>query len=197
MAFLTVFTKTIVQGESGTIIEDGVTYFSTVFDANFDVNGHVGDGRIIFGLRNKTISEMVVDAIGTELAYKMPELLSAYGRPKDIYVLTYQNSPFPFIPFSLVLFYPDQGILAYYELEAQRNGEVVEACTLDKGPELWLWSTQLGYEFLDFEKAIMGTDVPILRPIASVTDLDVESFYSIYSQASAPPCLRTEAVLWP
>src|SRR3972149_2562983 len=128
--FLTTFIKRIGQGESLTITEGGETYFTTNYSAYFDVNNHEEEGRIIFDLKNEIVAVITVDPVGTELAYALPKLLTAYGKPKDVYILTYQHAPFPFIPFSLVLFYQDQGILAYYELEAQRNGEDVEACSL-------------------------------------------------------------------
>jgi hypothetical protein len=129
--------------------------------------------------------------------YSLSSFLTTYGRPTEVWLFTY---PAPFaqdeLPFTFVLFYSDQGILASYTIDGTINGEVVQGCPKDEPVSfLSLWSPDLD---LTFEQAIDGTSVLELdyKSLNDSTEISVDEFYESFKVPENTTCLETLADLW-
>jgi len=134
--------------------------------------------------------------------YMLPQLLAVYGQPPQVFLKTYSNAP-DRLPFSLLLFYPDQGILVEYNgpigEEGKRygpigEGEMIRICPWRSEINLWLWSPEramtIGRVTGDY------IDVSDYRSLEEVTGMSIEQFYQTFSQPDNQTCLETPADLW-
>jgi len=150
---------------------------------------------------NSGIIEMIWAYTGNSQRYMLPQLLSSYGRPADVWVRTYRNVREGELPFFVVLFYPQQGIMAMYVDSAERQGEKVRECPQQIGSALWLWVPGRKLTLEDIARIGVGfgpaEDVPNYRPLDEATGLSVDIFYKTFKNASNRTCLETPANMWP
>lgn len=147
------------------------------------------------------IIEMIWANTGDSQRYMLPQLLTNYGQPTDIWLRTYRNVREGELPFFLVLFYPQQGIMAMYVDSAERQGEKVRKCPQQTGSVLWLWSpdrkmtlediARNGVEFGPVE------DLPNYRRLEEATGISVGKFYETFKSVNNRTCIETAADLWP
>lgn len=75
--------------------------------------------------------------------YFLPQLLTTYGQPTGVLLRTFRGVPGGgWIPFNLLLFYPQQGILVRYYGPTERKGERIRVCPQQTDITLWLWSPE-------------------------------------------------------
>jgi hypothetical protein len=142
--------------------------------------------------------------------YLLPQALSNYGEPSNVFIgpdpeddtPTRQT---PWIPFSIVLFYPDQGFLVNYILPKKLEGDYFRGClreineltiiTWNPGqrksisdilaeipPSSWTWMTESRLK-------------EFYRPIEQIMPID--QFYEIYKNSNYPDCIQVPISLWP
>jgi len=192
--FLASFATRIGQGGSGQVTENGVTYHTTNYSVFYEVLGEPERDETNYSLKNEIIDVIQVGSGGTVLSYQLHLVLAAYGMPTEILLKTYTNSPENYLPFRLVLFYPQQGILAYYEYEAHKIGDQMRSCPQPLGPRLWLWSPeQETIQIADVDPP--DTNQP-LRPLEEVTEMDLQTFYQTFKNPNSGVCLETPVELW-
>jgi hypothetical protein len=130
-------------------------------------------------------------------AYLLPEFLTTYGSPPEVWLSTY-NSAFENneLPFAIVLFYPEQGIAAFYGTLGSREGEMVRGCP-QQGPAafLSLWHPPLNYTFTEVQRGAGIYNADFLA-LEEATAMDVTTFYETFKDADNTTCLETPAVLW-
>jgi hypothetical protein len=157
------------------------------------------------GIDNGLIYDIAVVDRGTDLAYQLDQLLTAYGQPGEIYLFVIPATPDgPF--FELFIHYPQQGILAIYSgsavglAEFGSGGEIVPTgfriCPIGIGPTLWLRPP--GTVLVVPGNPIFGSGYSIVfRPLPSVTDMSLEDFYLTFKEADSSTCFETPVEKWP
>jgi hypothetical protein len=135
--------------------------------------------------------------------YLLSQMLAVYGQPSQSFLKTYSSDLPGWLPFSLLLFYPEQGILVEYNgpigEEGKRygpieEGEMIRICPWRSEINLWLWSPEramtIGRVTGDY------IDVSDYRSLEEVTGMSIEQFYQTFSQPDNQTCLETPADLW-
>jgi hypothetical protein len=131
-------------------------------------------------------------------SYMLPQMLAVYGQPRQILLRTFSDTPTGWLPFNLLLFYPEQGILVSYYGPAGKNGKTLRMCPYQVDVRLWLWSSEhaMPLEHL----AGMGSspigDMSGFRSLEEATGMSVEQFYQSFVQPSSKACLETPTGMW-
>jgi hypothetical protein len=131
--------------------------------------------------------------------YALPQMLDVYGRPTEVFLKTYSSTPEGWIPFQLLLFYQEQGILVRYYGPALQKGQQIMICPQQSDITLWLWSPERTMNLEDI--ANMGQDFPIeevpeFRHLEEATGVSVEQFYQSFVQPHNRTCLETPIDMW-
>jgi hypothetical protein len=132
----------------------------------------------------------------------LADLLNSYGPPGEVWIRTFGTEYKGTIPFYLLLFYPDQGILALFQSnDATLEVDKVRKCfNHDTVYELALWSPNNKLTFDEAKKQTEGIkfDDPFpLLPLDKATELDINKFYEKFKTDKNDVCLETSADLWP
>jgi hypothetical protein len=195
--FLATIATKIEQGGSGLHVENGVTYQTTNYSVTYDIAGVPSGGGALFSIKNGIISSIYVGPASTVQSFKLHQLLTDFGKPEKVLLKTYPNTPELYLPFRLVLFYANHRILAFYEYEAHKEGDLLQGCPLSVGPELWLWSTNEVWTEKDAEEIVLGPDSPNpLRPLEEVTDMSIDDFFQAFKNPESKTCIETPMDLW-
>lgn len=126
--------------------------------------------------------------------YYLSEFLTTYGSPTEIWVSTY--SSFNELPFSVVLFYPDQGIVVLYSVSGVKQDDIVTGCIQQEPVRTFrLWFPPLGLTF-DQIKRTSAFNAEYLSLVES-TGIDLITFYERFKDPTNQLCLETPAELWP
>lgn len=190
------FAKRIGIGESRNITQNGADYFLESFDMQFAVAGHAGSGLINFGVVNRVVDLILILPRGTEVRYKIYQLLAAFGKPEMIWIEVDPDTRL----FHLLLYYPGRGVTALYEGPADRDETHYKLCLPEVGPELWLWSPEKTFRLNDAK--FIGPDFGLgpsghekyMRPI-EIVGLDVDGFYRTFINVDSG-CIATPRNLW-
>ncbi len=155
--------------------------------------------------RNYLISLITVDDIVVEIAllpnvtkfgHQLPIILSNNGVPDQIWI-----APMPETPggpwYYLVLYYPEQGVLARYGGKASlliktgSDGKPIitgiNICPVGIGPELWLKAPNTFSGVYD-SPALGGPDFTNLLRQIDVTGMNVNDFYNRFRNADSTTC---------
>jgi len=102
----------------------------------------------------------------------------------------------------IVLFYPEQGIVAKFEGDAEKFGEALIICPqlAQKHPTLWLFSPDQQITFEEeFYDEFVGAP-PYGYPIfllEEVSNINTETLYKTYTDSNAASCFESPIDLWP
>jgi len=157
----------------------------------------------VYRVENGVITSMEIKVGGQIPEYTLSAFLNTYGSPGEIWLSTYSTEyPAGVLPFQVVLFYPERGILAVY---GPKNAQIVDdkviGCQLDNSAwKFGLWSPKMAMTFM--EAAVRFRMNPyepgvLHLPIEEATDMDVRSFYETYRHADSHVCIETPRALWP
>jgi hypothetical protein len=144
----------------------------------------------------------IVSTEGIESAafFSIQNMLSAYGEPSEVWIHTYRSYLGGVPPVDVLLFYPDQGILARYSTELSEINKSKDSATicLDRSPTLTLWSPE---DRISFEQAqdyarldYKEYGKPLLH-LEEATVLSIEEFYDYRTKERV--CIPTKLSLWP
>jgi hypothetical protein len=150
-----------------------------------------------------TVQNGVVQAIQlsprSSNPYLQPKaILKALGVPKAIYLSGTIERDVHWQSFNLVLYYPDQGILAEYNngllpIQYKPNLEICFS-EIDYA-EIYLWSPNSVFQ-KDVASLSDESGIPYF-PIADVTNLTNDEVYKVFTSKVNEPCLKTPAEKWP
>ncbi len=131
--------------------------------------------------------------------YTLPQMLDTYGRPTEVFLKTYSSTPEGWIPFQLLLFYSEQGILVRYYGPALQKERQIIICPQQSDITLWLWP--LGRTMTLEDIANIGQDFPIeevpeFRHLEEATGMSVEKFYEGFARSGNRICLETPIDMW-
>ena len=129
--------------------------------------------------------------------FTIDKLLTNYGKPDGIYLLTYKNSPASPIPAFLALNYQHQGILVEYEFASEKiNDNEFLICSQPLGPNMWLRSSQETLTDLDINQSVLGAEPSYtLRKIDEISNISIDEFFNDFKGSSA--CFITPINVWP
>jgi hypothetical protein len=136
---------------------------------------------------------------GKKVAYYMlANILSENGRPSSVLLGTlagsYSNPDYA--PFEMLLLYPDQGILVYYDLEWRMSGTNVLGCPLKNNVQLKLYPSGNGESFMELINPVWGERISHYKPLEEVTSMSLDQFYQTFRQPT-DKCLVTASTNWP
>ena len=142
--------------------------------------------------------------------YLLPNIFQTYGQPRSVYIGPdpEDDEPTrrsPWIPFSVLLFYPDQGFLIDYLLPKNVENDYFTGC-LSHVNELTIvsWNPDPSKSLVD-----IVADLPqgywqwmsesrlknFYRSIDQI--MPIEQFYNTYTSSAYPDCIRVPKDLWP
>lgn len=138
--------------------------------------------------------------------FTLAELLKTYGKPQQVLLATEPASPNGMVPFSLILSYAEQGILAHFfsEFGGKIRGDYIYICPQSILPELQLWpaseSQQSEFEMKYLIKSIgsyyTNNNGLKYKPVETVSDLSIEKFYTVFQGKNTASCITTKAEQW-
>lgn len=128
--------------------------------------------------------------------YKLPNFLTRYGQPSQIWLAT---SPAPRegeLPFRLLLYYSELGIVAMYTDNAIVKGDMVVGCPQNNLPStITVWSLEANLSLEDI-KAGNGRYTDSFRSLEEATNMDVLFFYEVFKEPANLNCLATPVEVW-
>jgi hypothetical protein len=154
----------------------------------------LGGGAGFWTDEKGVIQKILVGPASTKRRFELDSLLQDYGKPSDVYIVTYSNAPFNYIPFSLAVGYRQQRILAVFELEAQPEGDYIVACPQTTAPKLILWSNKEDLTKKRVQEEL-GNNQNV-RNLERVSDLSIEEFYQIFKNRENKTCIETPVEIW-
>jgi hypothetical protein len=131
-------------------------------------------------------------------SYLLPQMLVTYGQPAQIFLKTFSDTPAGVLPFSLLLFYPEQGILVQYYGLAEEEGEQLRICPWQSEISLWLWSPEREMTLADIGR-VAKERIGYINDYLSLeeaTGMSTEQFYQTFAQPASQACLETAADMW-
>jgi hypothetical protein len=133
------------------------------------------------------------------MSYRLDQLLTEYGEPDEVLLHTSLSLPLPDPPFSVVLIYSQQGIVAFYEYVGKEVGDEIWACPSPVGPELQLWVPEHDLSAAAVELFVLGPDPGVfkLRSLQDTTGMTVGTFYQSYKETDNKTCIVTPSAIWP
>lgn len=138
--------------------------------------------------------------------YSLPQILATYGLPADVRIFTYsavlQGTT---DEFKLLLMYPEQGFMAEYAapagvyLQSGKPNQMI-GCFADAYVKFWFWEPSIETTIDDVISQMDGkyfsSTLNKYRRIGDVTDMSLETFYTIFSMADGRQCLMTPQDYW-
>ena len=133
--------------------------------------------------------------------YFMPEVFARHGVPEKIFLDTtlIAADTATAYPFVLWIVYPEQGFLIRYAGNNSKIGENIRICPMQSRIEIKIWDVEKsGYEEFIKDDRALGISTSLgPRPIESVTDYELESFYETFKGGEIDTCFETPASIWP
>jgi len=147
----------------------------------------------------------IVDSVlayqDTTSRFNLSDLLTEYEQPTEVYINTTSASPTGKVPFSLVAYYAEEGILAFYHDNASVVGDKIHFCAKEKAPinlQTWFPSSITNQKVK--QEFIVALDYWIfdtgLYPIQDVSNLTVEQFYLNFEDRNNTSCIITPSNRW-
>ena len=152
--------------------------------------------RHIYAIRNDIIDVIDVEAVGTS-TYDVSQILSAYGPPEEVWLLTGSMPLEGDLPFEFALFYPQQGFMVDYGVQGQVQGEYVLGCPeFDDLVLMTLWSPEKELTFSEVISRRSGVNAARYKSLETATDMTIGDFFQVFKEADNLECLQTPAELW-
>jgi hypothetical protein len=138
--------------------------------------------------------------------FQLASILAVYGKPGDVFIAPFLDDPdVPnpvWIPFSLVLYYPSQGILVEYIMPRQKVGNRYVGCPSVTQINVIVWDPHKQYGLSELAGSLSNggineLNIDYFRALEDVTTTSLEQFYAQYVDPQTPACIETEASMWP
>ncbi len=133
--------------------------------------------------------------------YMASGILDRYGAPEKVLIST-QSRPSGHesgvTDFSLLLLYPDLGMLVRYSTTMAPVGEDIRGCFTSPDAEFWLYPSGRSKGFMQALEDTFWTQFAPgrFKTLQSATSLSVEGFYQAFREP-ATHCIVSPADLWP
>jgi hypothetical protein len=170
-------------------------------EIRFDVPTYIDrKGEIIqtFLTHDSTIDMIITDASPIQ-NYKLKDLLASFGIPSQVWLYTISEPREGILPYELLVFFEDQGIMAKYQGFARHQDSSVNICPDQTNPELWLWYPSGGVTFDLIERMISGDAFYFnyyFLPLNKATNVSLEEFHERFAGPTAEDCFTTPSEIW-
>lgn len=191
--------------------------FFETFPANFEtMHQHIGYHVKITDLNNNEelsltfflTEKRIVESLNVPAFYSLSDLLSNFGTPNQVWFYSGGVSAYSQPPsFSLALYYPDRGILFYYQDgvgEYQSDGKTLSIKVCAKHfasqvyPRLYLWNNQSSKTFEQIKTYLFTVPEDwYFRPLEEVTNFEPISFTKAFSDPVNAQCIVSPSDIWP
>jgi hypothetical protein len=118
--------------------------------------------------------------------YMLPGILSEYGRPESVLILTFGGPPGQgsWNDFEIVLTYPAQGMLVHYTTKKRMVGDNIMGCMANAHVEFDLFPSGNAESFMDLlGKATYWDELLVdYKPVEELTSMSIDEFYKAFSQ---------------
>lgn len=138
--------------------------------------------------------------------YTLPEVLSTYGKPSQVFVWSYHTEHTdlsqPWYPFSLVLIYEHQGFLIAYTAKREKTDTNYIGCPLQTYFKLTSWDVESGLTWKDAVHKLSGwggvtdSNVSELMTISDASMMGIDEFFQKYKDPKSTDCISTPILLW-
>ena len=153
-----------------------------------------------FSIRDNVVTSMSISG-SWEAGYQLPELLSRYGVPGQVWVEGYFDQYNYSGPrgIMLYLYYPDKNFEAHFSVPPTApiwtDVSNWQNC-MKYGPNLYILEPDENRSFDDVaEKLSFDPRWPVI-PISEALGMNVQSFYEVYQDAKDPICFNIPVELW-
>ncbi|MCB0017961.1 MAG: hypothetical protein KDE09_09245 [Anaerolineales bacterium] len=184
----------------GTTWENGI---SSAIEITLDYVDSEHGSLHSYAAVDDVVSSIYIDA-GRTPQYQIGSVLAQLGAPSETWIWTYPEPAFDGqITMSFVMFFPQKGTIAYYELPVVRQDDNVEACFDTEGLSIfyfWLPEELNPFGELSLKELVHPNsifNVELSHPIQDVSNWDVNQFYSTLVDPNHTDCLETPADIWP
>lgn len=134
--------------------------------------------------------------------YMLPQVLTNYGKPSEVILLTYRNDrqrpDVTSFPFFLVLLYPEQGFYMKYEMERVSTGAEFLGCPSKSFVDIVVWPPNDNEVYERIVKpTINGEYLSGYKSLGDATSMTIEEFFQVFSNPNNQECLKTPIETWP
>jgi hypothetical protein len=134
--------------------------------------------------------------------YTLSEMLPTYGKPREVLLFINSYNNVTSIPdYSLLVFYPERGILVNYEGRSERQGDKLRICPWKTQIGMKLWSPDGEFSLADaYAFDPVDTQEQMLHifaqyhPWEEVIGTSIDDFFKTFQVEDA--CFDTPAALW-
>lgn len=111
--------------------------------------------------------------------YTLPTFLNTYGQPGEVWISTYSSTfEEKDLPFFIVLYYPDQGIVAVYDDNGETQGDLVQGCPQEKPASAFvLLPPDITSAFEEIVRNTSGLGQRDYLPLEEAAGMDMETFF--------------------
>lgn len=174
---------------------------ATRYTVKFDVPTNKFPARLQqdYTVENDRV-QMIEVYVARTSNYSVAPFLVAYGEPTEIWIRTYRQSREGDLPFDVVLFYGERGVMVRYDINATESGDRIQACPqFERGIVLALWPPEPKGIFAGIveKTSVFKVGNWDYRPLQEATGIDVQTFYQAFKDANNTMCIETPAKLWP
>jgi len=142
------------------------------------------------------VQQIVIEDLANFPDYALPALLTRYGLPAEVLIST-TNRGSAITLFSLILFYPEHGLMAtYLDLTEVKDDELMGCFHYTPGPVLHFYPVQEKASFAQVYEALTTGSADEYKPLQEVTALDTSKFTERLKDSDYP-CVETPAKYWP
>lgn len=176
-------------GSSHTI--ESVSIVETRGERTQIVTDYFASGDLIDAIR--------INALDLSPVLTLKSMLEELGEPERILVATFsQPAEQGSWPFGLVLFYPSSGVLAEYYISGRAEDDHILACPATaSAPFVGVWETGLEFSFEDAHGFFGAKGIDwSFKDLELATNMDIESFYSVFRAEGAADCFVTPKSIW-
>ena len=142
------------------------------------------------------VQQIVIEDPANFPDYTLPALLTRYGFPAEVLIST-TNRGSAITLFSLILFYPEHGLMAtYLDLTEVKDDELMGCFHYTPGPVLHFYPALEKASFAQVYETLTTGSADEYKPLQEVTALDI-SMFTERLKDSDYPCVETPATYWP
>lgn len=135
------------------------------------------------------------------LNFQPSTILDTYGAPDEVWLNTANASREGHWGFIMYLFYPQQGFMLQYNVEAVQQNDHVLGCGFEQDDIILLGTWLQEGKELSFETASRPgsgfAETTFALPLEDATGMNVGTFYETFKDPNNPICLETPLSLWP
>jgi hypothetical protein len=154
----------------------------------------LASNSIIKSIKITGISAYDIDGI---LTYRIPEFLTSYGQPEEIWIQAFRPIPGANTDtFDLIAFYGKQGIAAYWQGTGTVQGKLIHGC-IESSPGLYLWSPDPDITTIADTSKLFDPILPgFSRSLTEASGMNEKAFYENFKVIDGPVCVDTPVDLW-